>query len=119
MTENTAPFDEDLHAASPFGTTAGELRIAAIGSKIEFAKSELQTVQAYIDVVYAGRITVTSDDGSGLPDSLAHLGSVLSNYEQSLFDQIAELEYRHEMLLFPPDEADDCDDDEISDNQDA
>ncbi|TBG28311.1 hypothetical protein ELG79_09040 [Rhizobium leguminosarum] len=64
------------------GTTAEELRIAAIGSKIEFAKSELQTVQAYIDVVYAGKIAVTTDDGS----------------------QIAELEYQQELLLYPPGE---------------
>ncbi|MGO7400333.1 hypothetical protein ACCS88_21115 [Rhizobium ruizarguesonis] len=122
MTENVASFDENLQklVETPLGTTAEELRIAAIGSKIEFAKSELQTVQAYIDVVYAGRITVATDDGSALPiDCLAHLGSVLSNYEQMLFDQIAELEYRQEMLRFPPDEEEDREDDGISDNQDA
>ncbi|MEF0938908.1 hypothetical protein [Rhizobium sp. BR 362] len=90
---------------TPFGVTAQERRITSIGSNIEFAKSELQTVQTYIDVVYAGRIMVTADDGIELPiNSLAHLGSVLSNYEQMLFDQIAKLEYEQEMLLFPPDE---------------
>jgi len=98
---------------TPFGVTVEELRIASIGSKIEFAKSELQTVQSYIDVVYAGQIAVTADDGSHLPvDSLAHIGSVLSNYEQMLFDQIAELEYQQEMLLFPPDQDEDGEDGE-------
>ncbi|MGR9268143.1 hypothetical protein ACU8OQ_12325 [Rhizobium leguminosarum] len=113
MTENVISFDESLQRLedTPFGVTADELRITAIGSKIEFSKSELQTVQAYIDVVYAGRITVTTDDGSELPsDSLAHLGSVLSNYEQSLFNQIAKLEYEQEMLLFPPDKDEDSPD---------
>jgi len=107
MTENAISSDESLRRLKgiPFGVTADELRITAIGAKIEFAKRELQTVQAYIDVVYAGRIAVTTDDGIELPvDTLAHLGSILSNYEQSLFDQIANLEYEQEMLLFPPDE---------------
>ncbi|MGR9206371.1 hypothetical protein ACU8OG_20930 [Rhizobium leguminosarum] len=106
MTENVISFDESLQSlrGTPFGVTADELRITAIGAKIEFAKSELQTVQAYIDVAYAGRITVTRDDGSELPiDSL-------SNYEQTLFDQIAKLEYEQEMLLFPPDEDEDSPD---------
>lgn len=108
MSEKVASLDEGLQVGTPFGTTAEELRIAAIGSKIEFARSELQTVQAYIDVVYAGRVAVTTDDGSELPAApLAHLGSVLSNYEQMLFDQIAELEYKQEILLFPPDEEED------------
>ncbi|MGO8493620.1 hypothetical protein ACC785_06125 [Rhizobium ruizarguesonis] len=120
MTENVASFDENELVETPFGTTAGELRIAAIGSKIEFAKSELQTAQTYIDVVYAGRIVVTTDDGSELRiDSLGHLGSVLSNYEQMLFDQIAELEHQQEMLRFPPDEAAEGEDDGTSDRQDA
>ncbi|AXA39862.1 MULTISPECIES: hypothetical protein [Rhizobium] len=122
MAENVASFDENLQklVVTPFGTTAEELRIAAIGSKIEFAKSELQTVQTYIDVVYAGRVRVATDDGSELPiDCLAHLGSVLSNYEQMLFDQIADLEYQQEMLRFPPDKEEDLEDDGISDNQDA
>ncbi|TBE02311.1 hypothetical protein [Rhizobium ruizarguesonis] len=111
------PFDENLQkfVETPFGITAEELRIAAIGSKIEFAKSELLTVQTYIDVVYAGRIAVTTDDGSDLPiGCLGHLGSVLSNYEQMLFDQIAELEYQQEMLRFPSDEEEDREDDGIS-----
>ncbi|MDK4724977.1 hypothetical protein [Rhizobium phaseoli] len=113
MTENAISSDESLRRLEgiPFGVTADELRITAIGAKIEFAKSELQTVQAYFDVVYAGRIAVTTDDGSELPvDTLAHLGSVLSNYEQSLFDQIAKLEYEQERLLFPPDEDEDSPD---------
>lgn len=113
MTENVISFGESLQRLQgiPFGVTADELRITAIGAKIEFAKSELQTVQAYIDVAYAGRITVTTDDGSQLPvDTLAHLGSVLSNYEQSLFDQIAKLEHEQELLLFPPDEDEDSPD---------
>ncbi|MBB2713971.1 hypothetical protein N2597_11475 [Rhizobium sophoriradicis] len=94
-------------------TTPEELRIAAIGSKIEFAKSELQTV-------HAGRVRVATDDGSELPiDCLAHLGSVLSNYEQMLFDQIADLEYQQELLRFPPDKKEDREDDGISDNQDT
>lgn len=84
MTEDVASLDEGQQVGTLFGTTAEELRIAAIGSKIEFAKSELQTVQAYIDVVYAGKIAVTTDDGIELPaDPLAHPGSVLSNYEQA------------------------------------
>nr|WP_183806142.1 hypothetical protein [Rhizobium sp. BK316] len=119
MSENGTSFDASLQIGAPFGTTAEELRIAAIGSRIQFAQSELQTVQAYIDVIHAGKIMVTPDDGSELPaDSLVHLGSVLSNYEQTLFDQIAELEYKQEMLLFPPDE-DSRDDDGIPDNEDA
>lgn len=122
MIENVTSFDESLQklVEMPFGTSAEELRITAIGSKIEFAKGELQTVQAYIDVVYAGKIVVTTDDGSGLAtDPLAHLGSVLSNYEQMLFDQIAELEYQQEMLLFPPDDEEDAEDDGLSYNQDT
>ncbi|MBB4289492.1 hypothetical protein GGE16_001508 [Rhizobium leguminosarum] len=113
MTENVTSFDgsQQRLEGAPFGVTADELRITAVGAKIEFAKSELQTVQAYIDVAYAGRIAVTTDDGSELPaDTLAHLGSVLSNYEQALFDQIAKLEYEQEMLLFPPDEDEDSPD---------
>ncbi|ANL42381.1 hypothetical protein [Rhizobium phaseoli] len=122
MTENVISSDESLRRLQgiPFGVAADELRITAIGAKIEFAKSELQTVQTYIDVVYAGRIAVTTDDGSELPvDTLAHLGSVLSNYEHSLFDQIAQLEYDQEKLLFPPDEDERCDDNEVPDNQDV
>ena len=113
MTENVISFDKSLQRLEgiPFGVSADELRITAIGAKIEFAKRELQTVQTYIDVVYAGRIAVTTDDGSELPvDTVAHLGSILSNYEQSLFDQIAKLEYEQEMLLFPPDEDEDSPD---------
>ncbi len=118
MPEKMASVDEGLQVGTPFGTTAEELRIAAIGSKIEFSKSELQTVQAYIDVVYAGKIVVTTDDGSELPaDPLAHLGSVLSNYEQALFDQIAELEYKQEMLLFPSDEDEDGHEDDTPDDE--
>ncbi|TAT79486.1 hypothetical protein ELI56_15335 [Rhizobium ruizarguesonis] len=117
MPEKVASLDEGLQIGTPFGTAPEELRVAAIGSKIEFARSELQTVQAYIDVVYAGRVAVTTD-GSELPaDPLAHLGSVLSNYEQMLFDQIAELEYKQEMLLFPPDEEEDGDEDDTPDNE--
>ncbi|MDC7745973.1 MULTISPECIES: hypothetical protein [Rhizobium] len=122
MSENVVSFDENLQklVETPFGTTSDELRIAAIRSKIEFARNELQTVQAYIDVVYAGTITVVTDHGGELPiDSLAHLGSILSNYEQMLFDQIAELEYQQEMLLFPPGEEEDGTDEGLSDNQDT
>ncbi|MDK4728749.1 hypothetical protein [Rhizobium phaseoli] len=113
MTDKVISSDT-LQAAEPmlFGVTVEELRIASIGSKIEFAKSELQTVQGYIDVVYAGQIAVTADDGSLPVDSLAHIGSVLSNYEQMLFDQIAELEYQQEMLFFPPDQDEDVEDGE-------
>ncbi|MDL2409290.1 hypothetical protein PY650_27395 [Rhizobium calliandrae] len=101
--------DRQKPEGTPFGVTAQERRITSIGSNIEFAKNELQTVQAYIDVVYAGTITVMADDSSELPiNSLAHLGSVLSNYEQMLFDQIAKLEYEQEMLLFPPDQDEEC-----------
>ncbi|MBX5195718.1 hypothetical protein HJB82_10320 [Rhizobium sp. NZLR10] len=75
MTENVVSFDESLQRLKsiPFGVTVDELRITSIGTKIVLAKSELQTVQAYIDVVYAGRITVMTDDGGELPgDTLAH-----------------------------------------------
>lgn len=57
---------------------------------------------------------MTTDDGSELPvDTLAHLGSILSNYEQSLFDQIAKLEYEQEMLLFPADEDENSPDGDV------
>lgn len=52
------------------------------------------------------------------PTRLAHLGSILSNYEQTLFDQIAELEYQQEMLLFPSDEEEDGEGG-LSDDEDA
>lgn len=75
MPEKVASLDEGLQIGTPFGTAPEELRVAAIGSKIEFARSELQTVQAYIDVVYAGRVAVTTD-GSELPaDPLAISGA--------------------------------------------
>lgn len=119
MPKKLASFDASPQVGTPFGTTADKLRIAAIGSKIEFARSELHTVQTYIEVVYAGRIEVTTDDGIELPAApLAHLGSVLSNYEQMLFDQIADLEYQQELLRFPHKEED-REDDGISDNQDT
>ncbi|TBG58352.1 hypothetical protein ELG71_08295 [Rhizobium leguminosarum] len=106
MTENVVSFEEkrlERLDGTVFGSTAEECKIAAIGSQIEFAKRELETVQGYVDVVHAGRIVVMTNDGNELPaDPLAHLGGVLSNYEQMLFDQIAELEHQQEMLLFPP-----------------
>ncbi len=83
-----------------FASSAEEFKLVAVGSEIEFAKRELEIVQGYIDLAYAGTITVTMYDCGEPPPQqpLAHLGSILSNYEQVLFDRIAELEYEQEML---------------------
>ncbi|WP_245497545.1 hypothetical protein [Rhizobium ruizarguesonis] len=109
MTENVVSFEEkrlERLDDTVFGSTAEEYRIAAIGSQIEFAKRELETVQAYIDLAYAGTITVTMNDCGEPPPQqpFAHLGSILSNYEQVLFDRIAELEYEQEILSSPADD---------------
>ncbi|WP_260687551.1 hypothetical protein [Rhizobium laguerreae] len=79
MTENVVSFEEkslERLDGTVFGSTAEESRIAAIGSQIEFAKRELETVQAYIDLAYTGTITVTMSD-CGEPPPFAHLGSIL------------------------------------------
>ena len=39
-----------------------------------------------------------NDGSEPPPQAFGHLGNVLSNYEQVLFDQIAELECEQEML---------------------
>ncbi|MBB2754627.1 UNVERIFIED_ORG: hypothetical protein GGI57_005362 [Rhizobium aethiopicum] len=107
MTENVVSFEEKrLEALSGtiFGTTAEERNLAAIRSNIEFARNELALVQSYIDLAYGGEIVYTPNDGTRpQAEALAHLGSVLSNYEQALFDKIGSLEYELEMLEFPPD----------------
>ncbi|NKM65292.1 hypothetical protein GFL58_30720 [Rhizobium leguminosarum bv. viciae] len=111
MTENVVSFEEkrlERLDGTIFGSTAEESKIAPIGSQIEFAKRELETVQAYIDLAYAGTITVTMNDCGEPPppqQPFAHLGSILSNYEQVLFDRIAELEYEQEMLSSPTDDG--------------
>jgi len=89
-----------------FGSTAEESKIAAIGSQIEFAKRELETVQGYIDLAYAGTITIAMNDCGEPPPQqpFAHLGNVLSNYEQVLFDRIGELEYEQQVLNLPADD---------------
>ncbi|MGO7658941.1 hypothetical protein [Rhizobium ruizarguesonis] len=114
MTENVVSFEEkrlERLDGTVFGSTPEECKIAAIGSQIEFTKRELETVQAHIDVVHARMIVVMTNEGNELAaDPLAHLGGVLSNYEQMLFDQIAELEYQQEMLLVPPNEEEDTED---------
>ncbi|WP_246729999.1 hypothetical protein [Rhizobium ruizarguesonis] len=72
MTENVVSFEEkrlERLDDTVFGSTAEEYRIAAIGSQIEFAKRELETVQAYIDFAYAGTITVTMNDCGEPPHS--------------------------------------------------
>ncbi|WP_327205796.1 hypothetical protein [Rhizobium beringeri] len=109
MTENVVSFEEKRLQrldGTVFGSTAEESKIAAIGSQIEFAKRELETVQGYIDLAYAGTITVMMNDCGEPPPQqpFAHLGSILSNYEQVLFDRIAELEYEQEMLSSPADD---------------
>lgn len=109
MTENVVSFEEkrlERLDGTLFGSTAEESEIAAIGSQIEFAERELETVQGYIDLVYAGTITVTMNDCGEPPlqQPFAHLGSILSNYEQVLFDRIAELEYEQELLNLPADD---------------
>ncbi|MGO6736503.1 hypothetical protein ACCS71_14225 [Rhizobium ruizarguesonis] len=111
MTENVVSFEEkrlELLAGTIFGRSAEELNAAAIRSNIEFARNELKLVQSYIDLAYGAEIAITTIDGSGPPpQALAHLGNVLSNYEQVLFDQIASLEHQLEMLDSPPDEDED------------
>ncbi|MGR9372431.1 hypothetical protein [Rhizobium leguminosarum] len=111
MTENVVSFEEkrlELLAGTIFGRSAEELNAAAIRSNIEFARNELKLVQSYIDLAYGAEIAITMIDGSGPPpQALAHLGNVLSNYEQVLFDKIASLEYQLEMLDSPPDEDED------------
>lgn len=108
MTENVVSFEEKrLEALSGtlFGTTAEERNLAAIRSNIEFARNELALVQSYIDLAYGGEIIYKPNDGTRpQAKALAHLGSVLSNYEQALFDRIGSLEYELEMLEFPPDQ---------------
>lgn len=109
MTVNVVSFEEkrtERLDGTVFGSTAEECKIAALGSQIEFAKRELETVQAYIDLAYTGTITVTMNDCGEPPPQqpFAHLGSILSNYEQVLFDRIAELEYEQEMLSSPADD---------------
>jgi len=102
MTENVVSFEEkrlERLDGAVFGSTAEERRRAAIGARIEFAKSELATVQNYIDLAYSGAISLMMNDGSEPPpQAFGHLGNVLSNYEQVLFDEIAELECEQEML---------------------
>jgi hypothetical protein len=102
MTDNVVSLEEkrlERLDGTLFGSTNGELQIAALTSQVEFARNELKTVQAYIDLSYAGEISMKMGDGSEPPSGcFAHLGSVLSNYEQLLFDQIAVLEYGLEML---------------------
>ncbi|MDI5928489.1 hypothetical protein [Rhizobium leguminosarum] len=108
MTENVVSFEEkrlELLAGTIFDLSAEKLNVAAIRSNIEFARSELKLVQRYIDLAYSGGIAIAMSDASGPPtQALAHLGNVLSNYEQVLFDQIASLEYELEMLDCQPDE---------------
>lgn len=109
ITENVVSFENkrlERLDGTLFGSTAEECRIAAIGSQIEFAKRELETVQGYIDLAYTGTITVTMNDCGEPPPQqpFAHLGSILSNYEQVLFDRIAELEYEQEILSSPADD---------------
>ncbi|EJZ18455.1 hypothetical protein NE852_31520 (plasmid) [Rhizobium sp. Pop5] len=108
MTENVVSFEEkrlEVLSGTIFGSTAEERNLAAIRSNIEFARNELALVQNYIDLAYDGDVVVTMNDGTrSEPEALAHLGSVLSNYEQALFDKIGSLEYELEMLEFPPDQ---------------
>ncbi|ANK91522.1 MULTISPECIES: hypothetical protein [unclassified Rhizobium] len=61
-------------------------------------------MQGYIDLAYVGTITVTMNDCGEPPPQqpFAHRGSILSNYEQVLFDRIAALEYEQEMLSSLP-----------------
>ncbi|MGR9076306.1 hypothetical protein [Rhizobium leguminosarum] len=109
MTENVVSFEEkrlERLDGTVFGSTAKEFKIAAVGSQIEFAKRELETLQGYIDLAYQGTITVMMNDCSepSPQQPFAHLGNILSNYEQVLFDRIAELEYEQEMLSSPADD---------------
>ncbi|MBB2719616.1 UNVERIFIED_ORG: hypothetical protein GGD48_004893 [Rhizobium etli] len=109
MTDNVVSFEEKRLEVSGtiFGSTAEELKLAAIRSNIEFARNELALVQSYIDLAYDGEIVFTPSNGTRpQPEAFAHLGSVLSNYEQALFDKIGNLEYELEMLEFPPDRDD-------------
>lgn len=103
MTENVVSFEEKHLKrldGTVFGSSAEEFKLVAVGSQIEFAKRELEIVQGYIDLAYTATITVTMHDCGEPPPQqpFAHLGSILSNYEQVLFDRIAELEYEQEML---------------------
>jgi hypothetical protein len=47
-----------------FGSIEEELIIAAVGSKIEFARTELKLAQSYVDRAYTGAISITMNDGS-------------------------------------------------------
>lgn len=103
MTENVVSCEEKLLErldGTVFGSIAEECKIAAIGSQIENAKRELESLQGYIDLAYAETITVTMNDCGEPPPQqpFSHLGNILSNYEQVLFDRIAELEYEQQML---------------------
>lgn len=105
MTDNVISFEEkrlEHLGGTVFGSTQDELAISAVGSQIEFARTELKLVQDYIDLAYAGTISITMNDGSEPPlQPFAHLGNVLANYEQMLFDNIAALESQLEMLNSP------------------
>ena len=82
-----------------FGVSEQELAVTAILSRIAFCQSERQTVRSYIDVIDSGDIVVVPDDGSPpTANCLAHLGDLLSHYDDMLRDKLAELEYRRDAL---------------------
>lgn len=72
MASNVISFESerlDRAIDSVFGEPEEERALAAINSRIEFIETELKTMREYIELSYAGSITIATDDDIDAPES--------------------------------------------------
>lgn len=95
----TLSVDDANNGAVIFGKTPDESRQAALGSRLGFYRQERDLVRSYVDALDEDVVTIASSvDGGDATFGLAHLTSVLLNYDTLMSERMGELEVELKIL---------------------
>ena len=91
--------DDAVNGAAIFGKTPDENRQAALGSRLDFYRQERELVRTYVDTLDEDIVMITSCHGRDDPTyGLAHLTSVLLNYDTLMSERMGEIEVELKIL---------------------
>lgn len=96
---STLSADDAVSGAVIFGKTPDESRLTALGSRLDFYRKERDLVRRYVDALDEEIVTViSSKGGEDTTYALAHLTSVLLNYETLMSERMGDLEVELKIL---------------------